>query len=266
MGEQAPRVLIVDDEVVARSRMRRLLASAGVTDVIEAVDGPAAVRALERHEPAIVFLDIQMPELNGFGVMERIGPERMPVTVFVTAYEEYATRAFEAAAVDYLVKPYEDSRFLAALTRARARVSDGRLRELGERFESLLALQRAGDSGTLEVDETGPLRRLVIKKNGRIRLIRTESIDWIEAEGMYTRVHFTAESYLLRIPMHEMETRLDSNSFIRTHRSAIVNLERVRELIEVSSTEMAIVMENGARVKLSRARRAALERRLGQSL
>jgi two-component system LytT family response regulator len=266
-------VLVVDDEPVARDRIRRLLTAVGAIDVRSAPDGLTAVDAILGDQPPdIVFLDVQMPGLDGFGVVERVGPDRMPVTVFVTAFEEHATRAFAAEALDYLVKPYDDQRFLASFERARRRVAEGRLSDLGARFRTLLAwVDPAVDTTAPPIDRqaddaSGTLDRIAIRTGDRVQLIRAATIDWIAAEGVYARVYVGSQSQLVRMSMNEMEVRLDPQRFVRVHRSAIVNVDRIRELRETSRGEYSVILESGTSVKLSRSRRAAFERRLGQSL
>ncbi|MDB4908869.1 MAG: two component transcriptional regulator, LytTR family [Gemmatimonadetes bacterium] len=244
-------VLVADDEPLARDRMRRLLVGAGCASVLSASDGPAALAAIEAHRPQVAFLDIQMPGLTGLDLVRQLAPQYVPRVVFVTAYEEFAARAFDAEAVDYLVKPYEDARFIAAYERALRRLAEGAAPELGARVVE---------------SPSGRLERIVIRTGSRLRLVRAHDVEWIEADGVYARVHVDGRSSLLRMSLTELESRLDPATFIRVHRSAIVNLDRVVELRESSRGEYSVVLQGGLLVKLSRARRAALRERLGQPL
>lgn len=256
--------------------MRRLLASVDAPPSVRvATDGRSAIEAIcDEHPPDIVFLDVQMPGGDGFSVVERVGPDSMPVTVFVTAFDQFATRAFEVQALDYLVKPYEDRRFIAAFERARRRVSDERFTLLGARLHHLLDTVRGGRPSveTLPLPEATPeleggiLRRIAVRSGERVHLLRASEIDRVIAEGVYARVFAGAQSHLLRMSMNEMEVRLDPATFLRVHRSAIVNMERIRELRDAGRGDYAIILDSGASVKLSRSRRTAFERRIGQSL
>jgi two-component system, LytTR family, response regulator len=269
------RILVVDDEPVARERIQRLLAGADASSSVAiAEDGVAAVESIRESKPDLVFLDVQMPGLDGFEVIDAVGPALMPLTIFVTAYDEHATRAFDAEALDYLVKPYDDARFLASLERARRRIVEGQLSALGARYEAMLSRREQAARGASSaetgdeaaVPSAGRLDRFILRSGTRARLVRADQIDWFAADGMYARVHLPGESHLLRMPMHELEARLDGARFVRVHRSAIVNLDRVRELRELDRGEWAIVLTSGVQVKLSRSRRSRAARRLGQSL
>lgn len=280
----AVTVAIVDDERLARERLRRLVEAEDDLRVVgTAATGADAVRLVLDEAPDLLFLDLQMPELDGFGVaaqlLERMAPEELPVIVFVTAYDQHALRAFDAGALDYLVKPFEDERFAETLRRARRAIAQARVRETAERLRDLLDIAasgrrtptvggtEAGDATESAVAEgTGALERVLLKSGGRSRLVKAERIDWIEAEGVYARLHVGAESFLIRVPMHELETRLDARRFVRIHRSTIVNLDRVRELREPDPGAHVAVLEDGTALRISRTRKAVLEQRLGQRL
>jgi two-component system, LytTR family, response regulator len=252
------RVLVVDDEEPARQRLIDLLRQdPGVGAIVEASDGLAAVDAIERERPDLVFLDVQMPELDGLGVVDAIGAARMPLTVFVTAYDQHAVRAFEANALDYLLKPFSDERHEATMARARARLGERDLRGFGQRLIDLAA-----------ATSTGPRYwdRLVVKAGGTTRFVRAAEIDWIEGAGVYATLHLGRTSFLYRAALSELAERLDPRRFIRIHRSAIVNLESVVQLEPLSHGEFEVVLKNGARSRISRTFRAQLEARLGQSL
>jgi two-component system, LytTR family, response regulator len=252
------RVLVVDDEEPARQRLIDLLRQdAGVGAIVEASDGLGAVDAIERERPDLVFLDVQMPELDGLGVVDAIGATRMPLTVFVTAYDQHAVRAFEANALDYLLKPFSDERHEATMARARARLDERDRRAFGQR---LIELTAATSTGPRYWD------RLVVKAGGTTRFVRAAEIDWIEGAGVYATLHLGRTSFLYRAALSELAERLDPRRFIRIHRSAIVNLESVVQLEPLSHGEFEVVLKNGARSRISRTFRAQLEARLGQSL
>ena len=271
------RVVIADDEQLARERLRRLVDAENDLEVSAiCADGDAAVKAVLANPPDLLFLDVQMPGRDGFGVVEALLPaipaERMPLVVFVTAYDQHALRAFEAHAVDYLVKPFDDERFAAMLEHVRRRVRQSRVEVTTGRLRALLG-RAESESDSDSILETaagekadGPLIHLVLRTGNRSKLIRTEHVDWISADGVYARVHVEGASYLIRTPMHELETRLDATRFVRIHRSTIVNIDRVREVHTIDRGEYAVVLENGTKLKLGRSRKAQLESKLGQSL
>ena len=273
------RVAIVDDERLARERLRRLAEAEPDLEVaLVCRDGDEAVQGIVEERPELVFLDVQMPGRDGFGVvealLERLGAEQLPVVVFVTAYQEHALRAFEAQALDYLVKPFDDERFAATLARARRRIGQERLGAAAAQFRAVLGLARggegAGDPAPLASASpeapAGRLDRIVLKTGDRVRLVPAETVDWIEADGVYARLHLGTQSYLIRTAMHELEARLDGRRFARIHRGSIVNLDRVRELRELHRGEWEVVLADDTRLKLSRSRKTHLERQLGQSL
>ncbi len=251
-------VLVVDDEAPARQRVIDLLRRETCIGTIEqATDGRLAISAIRTLKPDVVFLDVQMPELDGMGVIDAIGPEVMPLTVFVTAFDQHAIAAFDANALDYLLKPFSDERFEATMTRVRARLDERGMREFGESVMRMIAPVHAS-AGTLD--------RLVVKSGGATRFLSAASLDWIEAAGVYVTLHVAGKEILHRASLTELESRLDPRLFIRIHRSAIVNIEKVSHLEPISHGEFDVVMKGGARVKLSRTYRAQLELRLGQSL
>ncbi len=252
------RVLVVDDEAPARQRLIDLLRrDAQVGTVLEAADGAAAVRVIESQTPDLVLLDVQMPELDGLGVIDAVGAEQMPLTVFVTAYDQHAIRAFEANALDYLLKPFSDERFETTIARVKARLDELNLREWGQRIVSMVAAAPAADR---------PWDRLVVKSGGSTRFIRVADIDWIEAAGVYVNLHVAGKELLYRTALNELASRLDPRRFVRVHRSAIVNIESILQLEPVSHGEFDAVLRNGSRTRVSRTYRAQLEKRLGQPL
>jgi len=250
------RTLIVDDEPMARERILRLLAGEPDVEVVgQCADGLQAVNAIQQLSPELVFLDVQMPALDGFGVIRQVGPDRMPMVVFVTAYDEYALQAFEVHALDYLLKPFGRDRLQQCLQHARAQRERHRAGEFGR---SLLALVQDYRPEQKRQD------RLVIKSGGRVFFVRTEDIDWIEASGNYVRLHLKDQSYLFRETMNQMEARLDPQRFFRIHRSHIVNTERIKELQPWFNGEYVVVLHNGQQLRLSRSYREKLEERLGR--
>lgn len=257
-------VLVADDEKPARLRLADLLRHETlVGTVFEADDGLAAVRAIDRERPDLVFLDVQMPELDGIGVLEAVGTEAMPLTVFVTAYDHHAVRAFEANALDYLLKPFSDERFEATMVRVRGRLEERGLHEFGLR----LARMMAGGAAKTDATKTPQrLDRLVVKTRGVTRFLRVVEIDWIEAAGVYVNLHTGGNEILYRAALTELAERLDPARFVRVHRSAIVNIESILQLEPVSHGEFDVVLKGGSRTRISRSYRAQLEERLGQSL
>jgi two-component system LytT family response regulator len=252
------RVLIVDDEAPARQRLADLLRKDHhIAAILEAADGISAVEAIQSQRPELVFLDVQMPELDGLGVIDAVGAAQMPLTIFVTAYDQHAIRAFEANALDYLLKPFSDERFEAALLRAKARLNERSTSEFGQRVMMMLSAAPQTQR---------PWDRLVVKSGGSTRLIRVAEIDWIEAAGVYVNLHVAGQQLLYRASLQELAERLDARRFVRVHRSAIVNIESILQLEPISHGEFDVVLKNGARTRVSRSYRAHLENRLGQPL
>ncbi|MBU8898403.1 DNA-binding response regulator [Corallococcus sp. H22C18031201] len=261
------RVLLVDDEPLARKGLRQALARHPDAEVCgECRDGREAVEAIRALRPHLVLLDVQMPELDGFGVLREVGPEHMPAVIFVTAFDAFAVRAFEVHAVDYLVKPFADERFDAALARARQWLRVGEAAELGRKLASLLAETPAAPTVTpapprqLESPE-----RLLVRVGTRSVLVAVVDIEWIEADDYCVTLHAGDKSHVLRESLSALESRLDPERFVRIHRSALVNLERIREVHRPSPTEQVVVLDSGQRLPVSRSRREHLERRLGRA-
>ena len=252
------RALIADDEPLARRGIRQLLeAHPDVIVAGECRNGRETLRALHSLQPELVFLDVQMPLLDGFGVLRAFGAQRMPAVVFVTAYDEFAVRAFEAHALDYLVKPVSEARFAEALRHVRERLRSNQAVELAQKLEALLAEAGSGtrDAGRTAVPSARPVRRIVVPTtNGDIVLDATE-IDWIQAEDYYAAIYALGKRYLIRESLASLEQRLDPSAFVRVHRSAIVRLDRVRELRSTAFGEWAVVLRDGSRVPVSRRRR-----------
>jgi two-component system, LytTR family, response regulator len=247
------RVLVADDQPMARERLVSLLAAEpGVELAGVAASGPEAVDVIRHKAPDLVFLDLQMPGMDGFGVIEAIGVERMPATVFVTAYDEYAVRAFEVQALDYLLKPFGRQRFQSALERARRYLERERQGELAGRLSELLQSRRPGDNG----------ERLLVKSGGRVSFVDVDSIDWVEAEGNYVRLHCGDQVHLMRETMNGLIDRIGAKRFFRIHRSRIVNVKKVKELLIAGGGDYQVVLFDGTRLGLSRLYRDALEEQL----
>ncbi|MEJ7578359.1 MAG: LytTR family DNA-binding domain-containing protein [Pyrinomonadaceae bacterium] len=244
------RTLIVDDMLLARKRVKRFLAADPDIEIVgECGDGRAAVTATKELSPDLVFLDVQMPELDGFGIVETIGAERMPAVVFVTAYDQYALRAFEVHALDYLLKPYNEERFAKSLERAKAQIRERRAGELDKRLTSLIEHLKQAPKY---------LERLVIKTSGRVFFLRVEEITYIESAGNYVRVHTHGESHLIRETMNNLQAKLDPDKFLRIHRSSLVQIESVKELQPLFSGDYAVILHDGTELTLSRSYRDQL--------
>lgn len=244
------RAVIVDDEPLGRTVIREMLRrDPEFTVVAECANGHEAVAALNAERPDVVFLDVQMPEVDGFAVLSALDVERLPLVIFVTAYDQYAVAAFDVHAVDYLLKPFDRERFGKALQRAKTQLRQERAGDVSQRILALLEAQQT---------KTKHLERLVIKTNGRVFFLKTEEIDWISAEGNYVSLHVKKESYLLRETISRLESQLDPQKFARIHRSQIVNLDRIRELRPWSHGEYQILLHDGTELMLSRSYRERL--------
>ena len=257
------RTLVVDDEPLARRSLRILLREDPEVELVgEAGSGREAVALIREHSPDLVFLDIQMPEMNGFDVLESMDASQMPVVIFVTAYDQFALRAFEFHALDYLLKPFDDARFEKALSRAKQQVEQREVSELSQRLVALLE-DREGSRGVEKPAPAHHLTRMLIKSAGRVFFLKTDEIDWIGAEDYYVKLHVGRKGHLLRETMNDLEARLDPQKFMRVHRSAIVNLDRVKELHQHFNGDYVVVLQDGTELKLSRSRREHLQTLLG---
>ncbi|MFK7845100.1 MAG: LytR/AlgR family response regulator transcription factor [Rhodothermales bacterium] len=257
------RAIIVDDEGLARDTLSLLLEQHSDIEVVASCNnGKAAVDAISNQKPDLVFLDVQMPEMNGFEVIEAIGSEQMPVVIFVTAYDQYALRAFEAQALDYLLKPFDDERFDQAIERARTLVQQKKVGLLGAQLAELVA---GGQSSVdlppvdqppvdLQVEEQreGFLQRIMIKGRHSMYFLKVEEIDYIEAAGDYVSIHINGQSHLLRETMSGLMQKLDPARFVRVHRSSIVRVESIKELKPYFHGDYIIVLNNDKELKLSR--------------
>ena len=241
------RTLLVDDEPLAREGLRvRLARESDVTIVGEAIDGVAAVEAILALTPDLLFLDVQMPGLGGFDVLERISETHLPIVIFITAYDQYAIKAFDVHALDYLLKPFSDARFAESLERARRALGADGTRDADQRLAALLATR------STTVPTRPYLSRLPVKDRDRYLLLRTEDIDWIEAAQNYVQIHARRGSFLVRGTMAELETQLDPARFARIHRSTLVNLDRIREIRPGWHGDFDVVLEDDTPLKLSR--------------
>ncbi|HEX8736745.1 MAG TPA: LytTR family DNA-binding domain-containing protein [Pyrinomonadaceae bacterium] len=239
------KVLVVDDEPLARILIIELLKDFPEFQVAgECSNGTEALEAVRENLPDLVFLDVQMPEMDGLTLLEKIQKEHLPAIIFVTAYDQFAIRAFDFHAVDYLLKPFSKERFEKALLRVKERLSN----------HSTIDLARRQISSLLEnyQNKSAPLKRLFIKDKGKIILLEPETIDWIEADDKYVHLHTAGKSYLLRQTLNVLEAELDPQAFARIHRSTIVNLARVRELNPLFNGEYVLILANGTKLTLSR--------------
>jgi two-component system LytT family response regulator len=265
------RVLIVDDEPLARARLRELLSDEEDIEIVaEYPNGAAAVTGIERDQPDLVLLDIQMPEIDGFGVVRAIGPDRMPAVVFVTASDAHAVRAFEVHAVDYVLKPVDRDRLLEAVARARSRVSAtperGQDHDIRERLAALVAeVSAAVVSGAAGGARPG-VARLAVKGDGRVVFVRTADVDWVEAMDNYVRLHVGREKHLMRETLSHLEQRLPSQSFLRVHRSTIVNVDRIREVQPWFAGDYVLILADGTKLTTGRRYRSAVQALLDRAL
>jgi two-component system LytT family response regulator len=274
------RVLIVDDEPLARQRVEDLLRHEDGVDIVGMIDnGSAAIDAVRSLQPDLVFLDVQMPGKSGLDVVREIGPEDMPATIFVTAYDRYALQAFDVAAVDYLVKPFDDERFEQAFRRARRLVE---LEEMGGLRERLLAMLDSGRpaaapatsapvpspepaSSTSPAARSGSpyLERIAVEMRGKVRVVPVSQVEYITASGPYVELHTSERAYLIREAIHSLEERLDPERFLRIHRSIIVRVDLIDTFHRGAGGDYEVQLKSGARLRVSRSRREELERRLG---
>lgn len=261
------RTLIVDDEPLGREGVRVLLEQDPDVEVVgECANGREAVHAIEDLEPDLLFLDVQMPEMDGFEVLTRVEAARLPVVIFVTAYDQHALRAFEVHALDYLLKPFKDDRFRTALKRAKAQIQQQKVSEVSQRLVALLEQTTGNAPSPTPPDTSSYLTRLVVKTGGRVFFINVEEIDWIEAADYYVRLHVGGKSHLLRETMTHLEQQLDPRRFQRIHRSTIVQLDSVATLEPYYHGDYVVLLRDGTQLKMSRRYRQKVEAVLRQSL
>lgn len=251
------RTIITDDERLARKKLRILLDSEpGVEIVAECSDGKQTLAALRTHKPDLLFLDIQMPDMDGFGVLRATHAEHMPVVIFTTAYDQYAVKAFEAHALDYLLKPFDQGRLHHAINRARAEFVKAHDYETTCRILDFLT----------RTSPAPQLSRLAFKTGGRVVFLELDEIDWLSAAANYVTLNVGAESYSLRTGISHISERLDPHKFVRIHRSTIVNLQRVKELLPVNGGEYIVVLKNGKQLSCSRSYREGLQHLIDKKL
>ena len=257
------RTIVVDDEPAARAAIRTLLeGDPDIRIVAECADGASALAAIAAERPELLLLDIQMPEMDGFALLRRLGDDQLPVVVFVTAYDSYALRAFEVHALDYLLKPFDDARFRNAMTRAKRQVRQGMLGDVNEQLRRLLA-----GVGTPGLEAPDPfVRRLITRAEGRMTILNVADVDWIEADGDHACIHIGQATHLMRETMKHLESQLDPARFVRIHRSIIANVERIRELQPYFRGEYVAVLHDGTTLKVARGSRVQLARALGQAV
>jgi two-component system LytT family response regulator len=253
------RVAIIDDEPLARAALRAVLATDPELDIVGDCIGVAAPALIERARVELVFLDVRMPEVGGFEVLAALPADALPATVFVTAHDEYAVRAFEVHAIDYVLKPFDDARLLTALARAKQRLAQP---DAAAGIRALLAEREAGRA-TDAAGRPRPVSRFLVRARGKVVVVRTQDIDWIEAADYYATLHVAGEAHLVRQTMAELDASLDAERFVRVHRGAIVQIDRVREVHPGFRGDCTLVLADGTQVRLSRTRRAQFERLFG---
>jgi len=260
------RTIIVDDEPLARDSMRVLLErDPEIVIARECANGHEALQAIKEESPDLLFLDVQMPEMDGFEVLAQVPIHKLPIVIFVTAYDQHALRAFEVHALDYLLKSYSDERFESALRRAKEQIRQKQVHEVSQRLVALLDSQKPGREQSVP-DNAAYLTRLVIKTGGRVFFLKAAEIDWIAAADYYVYLHAGGKSHLLRETMNTLEKQLDPQKFQRIHRSTIVNLDRLKELQPHVHGDYTVILHDGTQLKLSRSYRPKLEAGLGRSL
>jgi two-component system LytT family response regulator len=252
------RGLLIDDEPLARERLRKLLENEADVELVgECADGASALAAIRREAPDLVFLDVQMPELDGFGVLAQLDPGRRPAVIFVTAHDQFALKAFDVHAVDYLLKPLDKGRLKTALRRAVDTLRQHQTGDLNAKLTALLAdVRPAGKSP--------PLERIAVKSSGRVIFVKVEEIDWVEAADNYVSLHVGGEEHLHRETMSSLEGQLPPGKFMRISRSTIVNVDRIKELQPLFHGEYAVILRNGTRLTLSRSYRDKLDHLMGR--
>ena len=264
LSSEPIRVLVVDDEPPARKRLTDMLAKdRDIARILEAENGAAAVSLIQKERPDVVFLDVQMPGVDGFGVIDALGAANMPLTVFVTGYDRFALQAFERDATDYLLKPFSDTRYQQTMDRVKKRLREVRADEAAD--------ANSFGPGLLELTskrfKPGEIWQwIAIRTRDSTRLVMTEEIDWVEAAGVYVTLHIGTEEFLYRAGLATVASRLDPFQFVRIHRSSVVNLKSITSLERRSHGEFDVVLKDGTTLTLSRSYRAEVERMLGQSL
>jgi two-component system, LytTR family, response regulator len=260
-GGKSVRVLIVDDEALARQRLEDLLREQRDVEIVGTADnGEAAISAIRTLKPDLVFLDVQMPGKTGLDVIAAIGPDEMPPTVFVTAYDQYALKAFDLAAIDYLVKPFDDERFEQAFARARRLVE---LEEVGRLSEQLRAVLHGSSTPAAPAGKPEYLERIAVETRGQVRVVPVNDIEYITASGPYAELHVGGRAHVIRERMQMLEDRLDPSRFFRIHRSAIVRLDQIETLLRDPGGDYGVKLRSGVQLSVSRNRVEQLERWMG---
>jgi two-component system LytT family response regulator len=260
------RVLVVDDEPLARQRLTELLREQPDVEIVGyATNGAGAIDEIRELDPDLVFLDVQMPGKTGLDVVRELGPDELPATIFVTAFDQYALNAFDVAAVDYLVKPFDDERFEQAFRRARRLIE---LEQVGQLAQQLRAVLRETAAPAAEGHRPAAtparyLERVAVESRGQVRVVAVKAIDYISASGAYVLLHADKERFVVRERLQELEDRLDPASFFRIHRSTIVQVDRIEALLRAGGGDYAVRLKGGTELKVSRGRFEELERRLG---
>lgn len=266
ISRETLRVLIVDDEPLSRQWLVDLLSGKENVQVVGmATTGKEAIEAIKTLGPDLVFLDVQMPGLTGVDVVRKIGPQQMPVTIFVTAYDQYALKAFELAALDYLVKPFDEERFEQSFARAKSTINLKKMGEMTGRLFKLVQEEEKDQKQETSTEKKSPdyLERIAVEMRGQIRIVPVEEIDFITASDHYAELHVSENVYVTRERMQTLEDRLDPSEFFRIHRSTIVRLDRIESLLVSAGGDYAVKLKDGRRLKVSRGRRDELEARLG---
>lgn len=246
------RTVVVDDEPLACKRLEKLLKEDEEIELISlCANGEEAIKQINEEQPDLVFLDIQMPEINGFDVLQNIDQEEAPLIIFVTAYDEYALKAFEVHALDYLMKPFKKERFFESLNRAKKALEQDSRAGMNSKIENLLEYLEPAQ---------GSLSRILVKSSGRYFFLKTTDIDWIESAGNYVRIHSGGNNYLIRETMINMEKKLDSDTFFRIHRSTIINVNKVKELEQWFHGDYQVIMYNEEKLTMSRNYKELLEK------
>ncbi len=267
------RVLVVDDEPLAREGVLAMLQDDAELEIIGvAPDGQVALQMIRAQQPDLVFLDVQMPKRDGFAVLAELKPEERPAIVFVTAYDQYAIRAFEICAVDYLLKPFRDARFAAALARAKDGIRQARAGDVGRRMEQLLEHMRATLGSRTESSAeneanggTEAADRVVLKSGSDLHFVRTADIMWVESQADFIKVHTTSTAQLVRETLQNFEQRVPSDKFLRIHRSSLVNVDHVRKVTPALYGDYTVLMTDGTVLRLSRKNRAKLKMLIGRT-
>jgi len=258
MTENKIRVCIIDDELIACRRIQRLLKDDAEIDIVKICnDGEEAVESIQQFHPDLIFLDVQMPGMDGFEVLTSLNPESMPHVIFVTAFDRYAIKAFEVHALDYLLKPFDRKRFEQAVERSKSQIQQSQERSNNSELVALLKEMK---------NQSQHLERLVVKSQGRVFFLKTDEIDWIEAQGKHVSIHVGKETHLVREAMNNLEIELDPKKFARIHKSTIVNIDRIKQLQPLVHGDFRVILRDSTVLTISRRYRQKIDELLGKSL